>query len=76
VPRGSITVASVDELFGEGVVMLTDEDGSFALITVEEYANWLARVAEAAGVPASEVSLVGKTLGPDVTAPPSLQAPP
>jgi hypothetical protein len=64
VARGSIKVASVDERVSEGVVMLVDEDGTFALITAEEYSNWRARIAEATGAPISEVSLVGRRLGP------------
>jgi hypothetical protein len=64
-PKGSITVGSVDETFGDGVVCLTGADGGFALITVEEYARWKAVIAKATGIPVTQVSLVGRTLGPE-----------
>lgn len=61
---GPITVSSIDERFGDGVVLLTGDDGRLALITVEEYAEWKATIAEATGIPVAQVSLVGRTLGP------------
>lgn len=63
-PYGSINVRRVDERAGDGIVILTGDDGRFALITVEEYTAWKATIAKATGMPVDEVSLVGRTLGP------------